>query len=125
IAVLLNITPDHLDRYEYKMDRYVDSKFKFIQNQTAKDVFIYCEDDLEIKKGLLRHVPIAKAYAFSQQIQNLEGAFLNEKSEINIRVQNQKPFVMPINELSLQGKHNVYNNMASGIIAKVLELRNE
>lgn len=125
IAVLLNITPDHLDRYDYKMDRYVDSKFRIIQNQTAEDVFIYCEDDLEIKKGLLRHVPIAKEYTFSQQIQNLEGAFLNENNEINIRVQNQKPFVMPINELSLQGKHNVYNNMASGIIAKVLELRNE
>lgn len=125
VAVLLNITPDHLDRYDYKMDRYVDSKFKVIQNQTAEDVFIYCEDDLEIKKGLLRHVPIAKVYTFSQQIQNLEGAFLSDNNEINIRVQNQKPFAMPINELSLQGKHNVYNNMASGIIAKVLELRNE
>lgn len=125
IAVLLNITPDHLDRYDYKMDNYVDSKFKIIQNQRASDVFIYCEDDLEIKKGLLRHVPVAKEYRFSQQLQNIEGAFLNEKNEINIHVHNQKPFTMSINELALQGKHNVYNNMASGIIAKVLELRNE
>jgi UDP-N-acetylmuramoylalanine--D-glutamate ligase len=125
IAVLLNITPDHLDRYDYKMDNYVDSKFRIIQNQKANDIFIYCEDDLEIKKGLSRHVPIAKEYRFSQQMQNIEGAFLNEKNEINIRVRNQKPFTMSINELALQGKHNVYNNMASGIIAKVLELRNE
>src|SRR5690606_29605849 len=100
-------------------------KFKIIQNQNANDIFIYCEDDLEIQKGLLRHIPIAKEYRFSQQMQNIEGAFLNEKDEINIRVHNQNPFTMSINELALQGKHNVYNNMASGIIAKVLELRNE
>lgn len=125
IAVLLNITPDHLDRYDYKMDSYVDSKFKIIQNQRANDIFIYCDDDLEIKKGLSRHVLVAKEYRFSQQLQNIEGAFLNEKDEINIRVHNQNPFTMSINELALQGKHNVYNNMASGIIAKVLELRNE
>lgn len=125
IAVLLNITPDHLDRYEYEMDNYVDSKFKIIQNQTANDVFIFCADDLEIKKGLLRHVPIAKEYKFSQEIENIEGAFLTKNSEIEIRVHNQNPFTMSIKELALQGKHNVYNNMASGIVAKVLELRNE
>lgn len=125
IAVLLNITPDHLDRYDYKMDNYVDSKFKIIQNQKANDIFIYCEDDLEIKKGLLRHQPVAKTYTFSQQVKNIEGAFLNEEKEITIRVHNQNPFTMSINELALQGKHNIYNNMASGIIAKVLELRNE
>lgn len=125
IAVILNITPDHLDRYDYKMDNYVDSKFKIIQNQKAKDIFIYCEDDLEIRKGLLRHHPVAKKYTFSQQVNNIEGAFLNEEDEIIIRVHNQNPFTMSINELALQGKHNIYNNMASGIIAKVLELRNE
>lgn len=125
IAVLLNITPDHLDRYDYKMDNYVDSKFKVIQNQKADDIFIYCEDDLEIKKGLSRHVPVAKTYTFSQQIENIDGAFLNEQNEIIIRVNNQNPFTMSIDELALQGKHNIYNNMASGIVAKVLELRNE
>lgn len=125
IAILLNITPDHLDRYEYKMDNYVDSKFKIIQNQKADDIFIYCEDDLEIKKGLLRHRPVAKTYTFSQQLKNIEGAFLNEENEITIRVHNQNPFTMSIDELALQGKHNIYNTMASGIVAKVLELRNE
>ena len=125
IAVLLNITPDHLDRYEYKMDNYVDSKFKIIQNQTANDVFIYCGDDLEIKKGLQRHVPIAKEYKFSQEVESTEGAFLSRSNEIEIRIHHQNPFTMSIDKLALQGKHNVYNNMASGIIAKVLELRNE
>ena len=125
IAVLLNITPDHLDRYEYKMDNYVDSKFKIIQNQTANDVFIYCADDLEIERGLLRHLPLSKEYKFSQHLENIEGAFLTKSKEIEIRVHNQNPFTMSIDKLALQGKHNVYNNMASGIIAKVLELRNE
>jgi UDP-N-acetylmuramoylalanine--D-glutamate ligase len=125
IAVLLNITPDHLDRYDYKMDNYVDSKFKIIQNQKADDIFIYCEDDLEIKKGLSRHVPVAKTYTFSQQVKDIDGAFLNEQNEIIIRVHNQNPFTMSIDELALQGKHNIYNSMASGIVAKVLELRNE
>lgn len=125
IAVLLNITPDHLDRYDYKMDNYVDSKFKIIQNQKADDIFIYCEDDLEIKKGLSRHVPVAQTYTFSQQVKNIDGAFLNDQNEIIIRVHNQNPFSMSIDELALQGKHNIYNNMASGIVAKVLELRNE
>lgn len=125
IAVLLNITPDHLDRYDYKMENYVDSKFRIIQNQKEGDVFIYCKDDLEIRKGLQRHEIEAIEYSFSQEERNIEGAFLSEENEINIRVHNQKPFTMPINELSLQGKHNIYNNMASGIIAKVLELKNE
>jgi UDP-N-acetylmuramoylalanine--D-glutamate ligase len=125
VAVLLNITPDHLDRYEYKMDNYVDSKFRIIQHQKANDVFIYCEDDLEIKKGLQRFSTVAKTYSFSQEVKNIEGAFLNEKDEISIHIHDQKPFIMSINELALQGKHNVYNSMASGIVAKVLELRNE
>ena len=64
IAVLLNITPDHLDRYDYKMDNYADSKFRIIQNQTENDAFIYCADDEETIKGLKRHKITAKAYPF-------------------------------------------------------------
>ncbi len=125
IAVLLNITPDHLDRYSNEMDLYVDSKFKIIQNQQQNDIFIYCEDDPETLKGLSRHNTLAKTYRFSQKIQNIEGAYLNENNQLTITVNNQTPFTMSINELALQGKHNVYNNMASGIVAKVLELKNE
>jgi UDP-N-acetylmuramoylalanine--D-glutamate ligase len=122
--VLLNITPDHLDRYEYKMENYVDSKFRILQNQTASDVFIYCADDAETLKGLNRHTVNAKSYAFSIEKELAAGAYLNNK-EITINLENQSAFIMSITELALQGKHNIYNSMASGIVAKVLELRNE
>jgi len=124
IAVLLNITPDHLDRYDYKMDNYADSKFRIIQNQTENDAFIYCADDEETIKGLKRHKITAKAYPFSIQKELTIGAFL-ENNQININLGNQQPFNMSIHDLALQGKHNTYNSMASGIVGKVLELRNE
>lgn len=124
VAVLLNITPDHLDRYDYKMENYVDSKFRIAQNQTQKDVFIYGADDEETIKGFQRHHIKATQYPFSIQKPVTNGAFL-ENNNINIHLNNQEPFIMSINELALQGKHNIYNSMASGIVAKVLELRNE
>jgi UDP-N-acetylmuramoylalanine--D-glutamate ligase len=124
IGVLLNITPDHLDRYDYKMENYADSKFRILQNQTADDVFIYCADDAETLKGLERHKVRAKAYPFSIEKEISNGAYL-KNNEININLENQSQFIMSITELALQGKHNIYNSMASGIVAKVLELRNE
>ena len=124
IAVLLNITPDHLDRYNYKMENYVDSKFRIIQNQTNEDVFIYCADDAETANGLQRHQVLARTYPFSIEKEIVNGAYL-KNNEININLENQSAFIMSITELALQGKHNIYNSMASGIVAKVLELRNE
>ena len=124
IAVLLNITPDHLDRYDYKMENYVASKLRIIQNQTPDDVFIYCADDQETIAGLKHQEIKAKAIPFSIQEEFKEGAFL-KNNEINIYLNNQEPLIMSITELALQGKHNIYNSMASGIVAKVLELRNE
>ncbi len=126
IAVLLNITPDHLDRYEYQMDKYVNSKFRIIQNQSEADVFIYCADDPETIKGMQRFTAKAKTYPFSIQHKQEPGAYLDEQQLIiNLNQPFQKPFEMLITELALQGKHNLYNSMASGIVAKVLELRNE
>ena len=124
IAVLLNITPDHLDRYDYKMENYADSKFRIVQNQTADDVFIYCADDEETIKGMERHPVKAKTYPFSIQEKLPLGAYL-ENNHIYINLGNQQTFNMSINDLALQGKHNIYNSMASGILAKALELRNE
>ncbi|WP_207428587.1 UDP-N-acetylmuramoyl-L-alanine--D-glutamate ligase [Pedobacter sp. SYSU D00535] len=124
IAVLLNITPDHLDRYDYKMENYVDSKFRVAQNQTSADIFIYCADDAETVNGLSRHPIAAKAYPFSIQKELAEGAFL-KNDQIIINLDKQESFTMSLTELALQGKHNIYNSMASGIVAKVLELRNE
>jgi len=126
IAILLNITPDHLDRYDYKMENYADSKFRITQNQTAKDVFIYCADDAETLNGLQRHNIYAETYPFSIQQKLEKGACLdNNNIIINLNQNNQKPFIMSISDLALQGKHNIYNSMASGIAAKVLELRDE
>jgi len=124
ISVLLNITPDHLDRYDYKMENYADSKFRILQNQTADDVFIYCTDDIETVNSLQHRNLNVKAYPFSIKKELAEGAYLKNNA-IHINLANQPLFSMSINELALQGKHNIYNSMASGIIAKVLELRNE
>lgn len=125
IAVILNITPDHLDRYDYKMENYVKSKFKILMNQNEADYFIYNADDQEIQQGLQKYNTQAKHLPFSQLEKATEGAYVDQLGNITIQVSNQPPFIMSINELALQGKHNVYNNMASGIVAKVLELRNE
>jgi len=122
IAVLLNITPDHLDRYEYKMENYAASKFRISQNQTANDVFIYCADDAEIIKGMATRTFAAQRLPFSIEKKVEPGAYL-EKDNIVINT-HQQHFQMSITELALQGKHNIYNSMASGIVAKVLELRN-
>lgn len=124
IAVLLNITPDHLDRYDYEMNNYVDSKFRIVQNQTTADHFIYCADDPETTKGLKRHLILAEQHPFSiiNKVEN--GAFL-ENETIYFNINNIEPLTMTIQELALQGSHNVYNSMASGIAAKILELRNE
>jgi UDP-N-acetylmuramoylalanine--D-glutamate ligase len=123
IAVLLNITPDHLDRYEYKMENYAASKFRITQNQTGDDVFIYCADDEETIKGMEGKSLNAKLLPFSIKKKTLPGAYLdNDNIVINTP---QEHFKMSINDLALQGKHNIYNSMASGIVAKVLELRND
>lgn len=125
IAVLLNITPDHLDRYDYRMENYAASKFRISENQDKDSVFIYNQDDEEIQKGLEQYRTPAIHYPFTQKKKLSEGAYLDMDGTMIINVLNQDIFDMSINELALQGKHNVYNNMASGIVAKVLELRNE
>ncbi len=124
IAVLLNITPDHLDRYDYKLENYAASKMRIIQNQSANDIFIYCADDEETNKLLIKTKVNAKQYPFSIRKKVEIGAYL-EDNNIFINTQPKQQLTMSISELALQGKHNIYNSMASGIVAKVLELRNE
>jgi len=124
VAVLLNITPDHLDRYDNRMEDYVNSKFRITRNQVAEDVFIYCADDEEIRKGMERHRIAARSLPFSQLTKPVPGAYLEGKEQLIINLDGKEIFEMNIHELSLQGKHNVYNNMASGLIAKAQELRN-
>lgn len=124
IAILLNITPDHLDRYDYKMENYVASKFRITQNQRPEDVFIYNADDPVIADAMKQHTINARCIPFSLSDTKLEeGAYTgNESIYINV---NHKLFEMSIQDLALQGKHNINNTMASGIASRVLELRKD
>ena len=123
IAMLLNITPDHLDRYAYRMENYVASKFRIAMNQRAQDHFIYCDDDGEVLDGLGHHNVSARRWPFSITHRVPDGAFLD--NDHIIFSTHQTPFTMSILELALQGKHNVYNSMAAGIAARVLEIRSD
>jgi len=121
IAVLLNITPDHLDRYDYQMKKYIDSKFRIVQNQTEDDVFVYCQDDEVIAEELRNRIFKAELVPFTQNDILKQGAY----STIDELIINYNDETMSIfsQELSLQGRHNLYNSMAAGIVAKVLNIR--
>jgi UDP-N-acetylmuramoylalanine--D-glutamate ligase len=123
VAVLLNITPDHLDRYGYNMQNYIDSKFRIIQNQTEQDFFIYCADDEIILKELAKRQVSQVCIPFGLAHPGAQGAGLTEENMI-INY-NQKYFNMSILDIALQGKHNIYNSMAAGIASMVFEIRNE
>jgi UDP-N-acetylmuramoylalanine--D-glutamate ligase len=125
IAILLNITPDHLDRYDYKLENYANSKFRIIQNQTENDAFIYCMDDEETMKILQTKKIRPKQYPFSIKKKVEQGAFLNEHNQLEINTNNTNPLFMTIQELALQGKHNIYNSMAAGVTGKLIEMRKE
>ena len=123
VAVLLNITPDHLDRYGYNMQNYVDSKFRIIQNHTENDVFIYCADDEVIQKEIARREIKSKCIAFGLTEPGEQGAGISgEEMIINY---NHKYFSMSILDIALQGKHNTYNSMAAGIAGMILDIKNE
>jgi len=123
IAVLLNITADHLDRYEYSIQNYIDSKFRIIQNQTAEDAFIYCFDDAVIKTEVLKRNPLATCYPFSIRQDEGMSAYVNDNN-LYLNIHNNL-FTMSIFELALQGKHNLYNSMAAGVAARILDIRKE
>lgn len=123
VAVLLNITPDHLDRYGYEMQNYVNAKFRIVQNQTANHHFIYCDDDAVIKKEIPRKIINAQKHPFSICHPVQVGAFLNHNT-MQLNTNYQDTFEMTVSDLALQGKHNLYNSMAAGIAAKILQIRN-
>ncbi len=124
IAILLNITPDHLDRYNNNFNNYVDSKFRIIQNQTADDAFIYCFDDSVITEKL-KHVKVkAQQFPFSLLPKHIkQGAYLNN-DKIIIEY-NKTQVHMTLEQLALQGKHNTYNSMAAGVAARLMDIRKE
>lgn len=123
IAILLNITPDHLDRYDYKMQNYVESKFRITRNLSEDDCFIFCSDDAVTVEQLKKIVLRAQQLMFSQKTKDNQTSWIeNEHLFINY---NDSDFSMSINELSLKGKHNIYNSMAAGVAGHVLNIRKE
>ncbi|HDP74484.1 MAG TPA: UDP-N-acetylmuramoyl-L-alanine--D-glutamate ligase [Bacteroidales bacterium] len=123
IAILLNITPDHLDRYDYKMQKYVESKFRITRNLSEDDCFIFCSDDAVTVEQLKKIVLRAQQLPFSQKTKENQTAWL-ENLDMFINYDNSD-FSMSINDLSLKGKHNIYNSMAAGIAGHVLNIRKE
>lgn len=123
IAMLLNITPDHLDRYDYDMQKYVESKFRVLQNQTENDWVIYNDDDPLIKKELQNRTLLAQTAPFSMNTTQEQGGYINNTEQITINI--NKQFTMSIHDLALKGKHNAQNSLASGIASRILEIRKE
>ena len=123
IAVITNITPDHLDRYNYDMENYVKAKFRITRNMDKDDCFIFCSDD-EITINHLNKIVIkAKQFPFTQKTEVEQGAFVKNDSII-VRYKEQE-CDMFIQELALGGKHNIYNSMAAALAAKAMEIDNE
>ena len=120
VAVLMNITPDHMDRYEYKMQNYVDSKFRILRNQQPEDAFIYWNDDPIINCELAKYQQHGKLYPFAED--KREGLAAYTEGE-KIIFTEPTAFNMEQEELALTGKHNLYNSMAAGISANVAGIR--
>ena len=121
IAIITNISPDHLDRYDYKYENYIDSKFRITMNQTEEDYLVYDADDEAINEWFKTHTTKAKLIPFSLTKTFSEGAYIkNNKMEIKI---NQEEFTMDTAHIALEGKHNMKNAMAATSVAKLMQIR--
>ena len=123
IAIITNITPDHLDRYDHKMENYVKSKFRITHNMSSEDCFIFCSDDEITIRHLDQIITKAQKLPFTQKTEVEQGAFVQGDKMI-VRYKEQE-CDMYLQELALGGKHNVYNSMAAAIAAKVMDIDNE
>jgi UDP-N-acetylmuramoylalanine--D-glutamate ligase len=123
IAIITNISPDHLDRYDYNYDKYIASKFRITMNQNEGDYLIYDSDDVAMNNWLNNNKIKAKPIPFSITKSNKEGAYLNDKTmEINI---NQEEFMMETAQIALEGKHNLKNAMAAASVAQLMRIRKQ
>jgi len=123
VSILMNITPDHLDRYNYEMQNYIDSKFRVLQNQTQNEYFIFCNDDEIIQEEIKKRDIKPAIVTFGLGMPNTNSAGIKEdRIIINLK---QKQFSMSILDLSLQGKHNTYNSMAAGIASMIFEIKDD
>ena len=123
IAILTNITPDHLDRYDYKLENYVASKFRIVKNQTAADFFIYDADDELISSYIKNHSIQSQKLPFSLTKKFENGAYI-ENETLVVKIKNTQ-FTMPTSQLALEGKHNTKNAMAAATVAQLLKIRKQ
>ncbi len=123
IALLLNITPDHIDRYDHQMQNYVDAKMRIIRNQKIGDAFIYWMDDPIVTKEIEKLKPQATLYPFTSNLCQ-EAAAYKEGEKMVVKAKNEV-FDMELEMLALRGTHNLYNSMASGIVAKLLDISDD
>ena len=123
IAVLTNITPDHLDRYDYKFENYIASKFRIVENQSSDDYFIYDGDDTVISEWMKNHSIQSKLLPFSLTKTVEQGAYYRD-NEITITIDNNK-LTMPTENITLEGKHNIKNAMAASTVAHLLKIRKQ
>jgi len=124
IAILLNITPDHLDRYDYNLQEYVDSKFRIMHNLSEDEFFIFCSDDEITIKELEKIVTKAKQLPFARRKKDREVAYIDDEDRLRIEFDNVN-FAMSVSDLILKGMHNQYNSMAAGITGNVLRIRKD
>ncbi len=124
IAVMLNITPDHLDRYEYNMQNYINAKFRILRNMTASDSFIFWEDDPVITEQLRHVCTEARKLPFAEHREEDSAAYIDAENELVFNTPGTK-MAMPRADLALNGLHNVYNSMAAGLSACVLDIRKD
>ncbi len=124
IAILLNITPDHLDRYDYNLQTYADSKFRITQNLTEDEFFVFCSDDEITIKELEKIVSKARQLPYAYYKKDEDVAWVDREELMRIEF-DDVDFSMSVNELALKGKHNTYNSMAAGIAGNVLKIRKE
>lgn len=124
VAMLLNITPDHMDRYDYEMQNYIDAKFRIIRNMTAEDAFIFWQDDPVITRQLERVSSEARYLPFAEHQEEDSAAYIDAENDLIIGAENN-PLKMPRADLALNGLHNLYNSMAAGLSAKLIGVKNE
>ena len=123
IAILLNITEDHLDRYEYKFENYIKSKFRITENQTEQDVFIYCLDDEVTMKNINNFLIRSNPLPFTMNKPLPQGAYMSD-AKMHLKWK-QEEVTMSIEDFAVKGKHNQYNTMAAGLAAVVMDIRKE
>lgn len=124
IAVILNITPDHLDRYDHEMQNYINAKFRILQNLTQRDAFIYWQDDPIIRRQLQQVTTEARCFPFAQEREENTAAYVDAEDRLFINTP-ATSLTMPRADLALSGLHNLFNSMAAGLSACLLDIKKE